>query len=77
MNNNITPDAIKDLRKKLKLTQKQLAKICHVDSLTLGRWENGLHRPSPLALRQLKRLIKKVSLPPNNKSIKGKCINKL
>jgi len=48
----------KDLRKKLKLTQEQLANKLGVDKQTISRWERGERRPSPLAKRQIDRLSK-------------------
>ena len=53
--------AIKDLRKRAKLTQKQMANILGVAEFTIRRWENGESRPSQLARRQLQRLHKKNS----------------
>lgn len=49
---------IKALRKKLKLTQKELAARVKVDAITVSRWERGKQKPSPLAKRQLARLVK-------------------
>jgi len=51
---------IKALRKKLDITQKELAARIGVDTLTIGRWERGERRPSQLAVRQLNRLVKRV-----------------
>ena len=53
--------AIKDLRKRAKLTQKQMANILGVAEFTVRRWEKGEARPSQLAQRQLQRLHKKNS----------------
>ncbi len=50
---------IKDLRKRAKLTQKQMADILGVAEFTVRRWEKGEARPSQLARRQLQRLHKK------------------
>jgi len=47
---------IRKFRKKLGLTQKELAAILGVDQVTVNRWENNKARPSRLALRQLERL---------------------
>ena len=48
------------LRKKLGLkTQKALADKLGVDQVTVNRWENGARKPSPMAVRQLERLMRK------------------
>ncbi len=47
---------IRNLRKRLGLTQKELAARVRVDAITVSRWESGEQRPSKLAQRQLKRL---------------------
>jgi len=51
--------AIKTLRKKLGLTQKELAARVRVDAITVSRWERGEQKPSSQAERQLTRLKKK------------------
>ncbi len=56
----MTGKEIKELRKKLGLTQTQLAARIKVDMLTISRWERGEYKPSNLARRQLARLAKKV-----------------
>ena len=48
---------IKALRKKLRLTQKELAARVKVDAITVSRWERNEQRPSRQALRQLARLV--------------------
>jgi len=55
----MTPNDIKELRKKNKLTQVEFAEKLGVVSITVKRWESGTARPSQLALRQLARLQKK------------------
>ncbi len=50
---------IKQLRKRLKMTQGELALSLGVDIKTITRWETGERRPSQLALRELTRLAKK------------------
>jgi len=50
---------IKELRKKLGLTQKELAARMKVDAITVSRWERGEQRPSQLAERKLNKLAKK------------------
>ena len=50
---------IKELRKSLGLTQKELAARVRVDAITVSRWELGKQRPSCLAKRNLARLEKR------------------
>lgn len=47
---------IKKLRKKLGLTQKELAARVKVDAITVSRWERNEQKPSSQAQRQLARL---------------------
>lgn len=47
---------IKELRKRLKLTQQEFADKIGVDRVTVARWETNNKRPSKLAKRQLARL---------------------
>jgi len=51
---------IKDLRKRAKMKQHELATYLGVEKGTINRWETGKQRPSQLALRQLHRLHKKL-----------------
>jgi len=50
-----------ELRKRLGMTQEQLARELGVTVGTVNRWENGRFRPSPLALRGLERLAEQVT----------------
>ena len=47
---------IRKLRKRLGLTQQQLADKLGVDRTTVSRWERGEVEPSPMAERQLEEL---------------------
>jgi len=47
---------IKQIRKKLKLTQEQLAQKLGVSWATVNRWENNKTKPSPLAMMQIENL---------------------
>ena len=51
------PDEIKRIRHRLGLTQKGLAKELRVTIATVGRWECGLRKPSPLAERAMELLL--------------------
>jgi len=52
----MTGTEIKELRKKLKMTQQQLADKLGVHRVTVAEWEASRKRPSNLAKRQLNRL---------------------
>jgi len=52
----MTGSEIKELRKKLNLTQQQLADKVGVTRVTVARWEAEAKRPSNLAKRELQRL---------------------
>ena len=49
---------IKKLRKRLGMTQQELADKIGVDRVTVARWETEQKKPSNLAKRQLARLAK-------------------
>jgi DNA-binding transcriptional regulator YiaG len=54
--NSWAPERIKTLRKKLDLTQKELAERLGVHVITVTRWETGAFEPSGLAAKELERL---------------------
>lgn len=54
------PQMVRDLREQLGLTQEQFAAKIGVTWSTVNRWENGRGNPSPLALQNLKELVKNV-----------------
>ncbi len=54
----MTAKEIQALRKRLKLDQQGFADKLGVHRITVTRWEAG-KKPSPLALRQLKRLLRR------------------
>lgn len=47
---------VREIRKKLGLTQEEFAAKLGVSFVTLNRWENHHNTPSALALQQLERL---------------------
>ena len=55
----MTSNEIKELRKRLGMTQQELANAVGVDRVTIARWEAGQKKPSNLATRQLARLAKR------------------
>ncbi len=52
----MTGKEIKELRKKLGLTQEEFAKLLGVGYTTVNRWENGKNEPRGQALEALERL---------------------
>ena len=48
---------ITQARRQLGLTQKRLAQQLGVTLATVGRWECGLRKPSPLAVRAIELLV--------------------
>ena len=52
----MTGQEIKELRKKSKLSQQELADKIGVNRVTVARWEADVKKPSNLARRQLQRL---------------------
>jgi len=56
-----TAEWIRTLRKRLGLTQGQLAERLGVTFVTVSRWENGQARPNRLALRSLATLVETTS----------------
>ena len=47
-------EQVKDLRKRLGMSQKEMADALGVSFATVNRWENGKTIPSSLALNQFK-----------------------
>jgi DNA-binding transcriptional regulator YiaG len=50
----MTPEEIKDLRKKAGLTQEEFAEEIGVSTMSVNCWEKGKRQPSPLALQKLR-----------------------
>ena len=46
-----TAKDIKELRKKLNLSQALFAKLCNINLVTLRRWEQGVSKPFPPVFR--------------------------
>lgn len=53
----MTPDEIKALRKKLKLSQEGMGHLIGVSFTTINRWELGKRKPTLLALARLKQIL--------------------
>lgn len=47
------PSMIREVRRQLALSQEDLARELGVSYATVNRWENGLSKPSKLAMAQL------------------------
>lgn len=52
-------EAIKELRKRLLISQEDVAKLLGVSFASVNRWENGHHDPTLKARRKLRPLFKK------------------
>jgi transcriptional regulator with XRE-family HTH domain len=59
----MAPETIKDLRRRLGLTQESLAALIGVDHATYWRWEQGRTRPLPVFARELERLDRETPSP--------------
>jgi transcriptional regulator with XRE-family HTH domain len=55
------PGLIRELRARTGLTQEQFAAKLGVTFPTINRWENGRTRPSPLALQQVRNLVRELA----------------
>jgi len=53
-----TPEKIRALRERHNLTQQDLATSLGVAVANISRWENGKHKPSPMACKALDNLAK-------------------
>lgn len=57
---------IRNLRKKIGLTQEKFATKLGVTLLTINRWENGRARPSPLAMQKIEEFLRSTEGSGNN-----------
>jgi DNA-binding transcriptional regulator YiaG len=57
-------ESIKELRRKLGLSQEGLARKLGVSVITVRRWEKGTFKPSPLALLRIDELTKEINSEP-------------
>jgi len=56
----MSPRQIKEIRKRLNLTQQKLADLIGARQHTVARWETGLHQPTGAYLKALNGLAAKV-----------------
>jgi putative transcriptional regulator len=58
----MAPQQIRELRRRLQLTQEDFAHMIGVTFSTVNRWENGKSQPNRIALRLLANLEKKTKV---------------
>ena len=46
----MTEDYLREIRRRLGLSQEELARLLNVSCATVNRWEQGKNKPSRLAL---------------------------
>jgi putative transcriptional regulator len=51
---------VRELRKRLSLTQEKFAARLGVSFPTINRWENGRSIPSPLALQRIEQILREM-----------------
>jgi len=70
MSEDLTGAEIRELRKRLGLTQEEFAHAVAVTFSTVNRWENGHAKPSKLARRAIEALAaRKPSAPAESQTI--------
>jgi len=61
-----------ELRKKLRLTQKEFAPIINVQSNTLSRWETKRNVPLPMAIKRMEEILRLMPKRQEEKSSFGR-----
>ncbi|MFS0516551.1 multiprotein-bridging factor 1 family protein [Nostoc sp. UIC 10607] len=56
-------ELVRETRQCLKLSQVKLATMLGVSFHTINRWENGRTRPSPLAMKEIEKLLYQMGEP--------------
>jgi putative transcriptional regulator len=56
-NDQRIPEVVRELRRRLQLTQEKFAARLGVTFPTINRWENGRSLPSPLARQRIRELL--------------------
>ncbi len=64
---------VRELRKRLELTQEKLAAKLGVTFPTINRWENGHVAPSPLAKQRIQELLR--SMGKNGADLLRRCFD--
>jgi DNA-binding transcriptional regulator YiaG len=67
INNEVTSAQIKGLRKRLGLTQQQLADMIAATQVTVTRWETGSNEPKGAYLKALQELANKTKAKPKRR----------
>jgi putative transcriptional regulator len=57
-------EAIRELRRKLGLSQEAFARRIGVSVLTVRRWEKGSSKPSPLAMARIEEITQRIKNEP-------------
>lgn len=57
--------AIKELRTKMLLSQKEMAQLLGVSFASINRWENGVHEPTLKTKRKLRSLFNEYGVKIN------------
>ncbi len=57
--------AIKELRTKMLLSQKEMAQLLGVSFASINRWENGVHEPTLKTKRKLRSLFNEYGIKIN------------
>ena len=65
------PEQIKEIRKRLNLSQEEFAKKLGVSFTSVNRWENGQTKPSKLARRQILNLLEHITEYVTSASLNG------
>ena len=65
------PEQIKEIRKRLNLSQEEFAKKLGVSFTSVNRWENGQTKPSKLARRQILNLLEQIREYETSANLKG------
>lgn len=65
------PEQIKEIRKRLNLSQEEFAKKLGVSFTSVNRWENGQTKPSKLARRQIMNLLEHIIEYATSSNLKG------
>lgn len=60
------PETVKEVRRRLALSQEELAQALGVSFATVNRWENGKTVPSKLAQRQFEQFCKNKDIDPSS-----------
>lgn len=63
------PFFIKELRKRMLVSQEELADVLGVSFASVNRWENGLHEPTIKVKRKLRELFVQYGMMEEKKNV--------